>query len=115
MSPFKIPSDKQIDPSKLDAWIQMNTIQKAVHSPSPAFVYIKDLEAEISGHEVDPVRLQALIGEKAVRKGDPSAGVPFIYLDDLMDGFKGTRLEPDEVIRAEAMERHKQEQLRQQK
>lgn len=112
MNPFRIPTDKQIDPSKLDAWIQMNTIHKAVHSPGPAFVYIKDLETETSGPVIDPVRLQALIEEKTVSKGDPTTGVPFIYIDDLMDGFRGTRLEPDEVIRAAAMERHKQEQLR---
>lgn len=111
MSPFVIPADKQIDPSKLDAWIQMNTIQRAVHSPGPAFVYIKDLEAETAGPSIDPVRLQAMIEEKAVRKGDPTAGVPFIYLGDLLDGFQGTRVEPDDVIRAVAMERHRQEQL----
>ncbi|ACL41935.1 hypothetical protein Achl_3984 (plasmid) [Pseudarthrobacter chlorophenolicus A6] len=114
MSPFKIPSDKKIDPSKLDAWIQMNTIQRAVHSPGPAFVYIKDIEAEISGPEIDPVRLQALIDEKAVRKGDPTAGVQFIYLDDFMDGFRGTRLEPADVITAGAIERQRQEQMRKQ-
>jgi hypothetical protein len=114
MNSFRIPSDKQIDPSKLDAWIQMNTIQRAVHSPGPAFVYIKDIEAETSAREIDPARLQTLIEEKAIRKGDPTAGVPFTYLDDLLDGFAGTRLEPDEVIRAAAMERHRQEQLRQQ-
>lgn len=105
MSPFKIPADKQIDPSKVDAWIQMNTIHRAVHSPGPAFVYIKDIEAETAEPTIDPVRLQALIDEKAVRKGDPTAGVPFIYLDDLMDGFKGTRVETDEAITAAAMER----------
>lgn len=114
MSPFKIPADKQIDPSKLDSWIQMNTIQRAVHSPGPAFVYVKDIEAETSGPKIDPVRLQALIDEKAVRKGDPTAGIPFIYLDDLMDGFKGTGVETSEAITAAAMERHRQEQLREQ-
>lgn len=109
MSPFKIPADKQIDPSKLDAWIQMNTIQRAVHSPGPAFVYTKDILAETSGPVIDPVRLQALIDEKAVRKGDPTTGVPFIYLDDLMDGFRGTGLETSEAITAKATERHREE------
>jgi hypothetical protein len=115
MSPFRIPADKKIDPSKLDAWIQMNTIQRAVHSPGPAFVYIKDIESATSGPVIDPVCLQALIEEKAVRKGDPTSGVPFIYLDDLMDGFRGTGVEPDDVIHAAAMERHRQQELRQQK
>jgi len=115
MSPFRIPSDKQIDPSKLDAWIQMNTVHRAVHSPGPAFVYLKDIEAETSGTEIDPERLQALIDEKTVGNTDPTAGVPFIYLDDLMDGFRGTGVEPNEVIHAAAMERYRQEQLRQQK
>jgi len=115
MSPFRIPSDKQVDPSKLDAWIQMNTVHRPIHSPGPAFVYIRDIDAEISGPAIDPVRLQALIEEKAVRKGDPITGVPFIYLDDLLDGLRGTRVETDEAITARAMERHRQEQLRQQK
>lgn len=115
MSHFRIPADKQIDPSKLDAWIQMNTIQRAIHSPGPAFVYIKDIEAAASGTEIDPVELQATIEAKTVRNTDPTAGVPFIYLDDLLDGFRGTGVEPDEVIRARAMERHRQEQSRQQK
>lgn len=108
MSPFKIPSDKQIDPAKLDAWIQMNTVHRAVHSPGPAFVYIKDIEAETAGTVIDPVRLQSLIDEKAVRTGEPTTGIPFIYLDDLMDGFKGTRVETDEAITAAAMERSRE-------
>ncbi|WP_229992230.1 hypothetical protein [Arthrobacter sp. Bi26] len=112
---IRIPSDKQIDPSKLDTWIQMNTVRRAVHSPGPAFVYIKDIEAGTAGSVIDPVRLQALIEEKVVRKGDPTDGLPFIYLGDLMDGFRGTRLEPDDVIRAAAMERHRTEQLRKQR
>lgn len=104
----------KIDPSKLDAWIQMNTVSTAVHS-GPWFVYIKDIEAASSGPEIDPVALQATIEAKTVTNADPTGGIPFIYLDDLMDGFTGSRLEPDDVIRAAAMERRKQEQLRQQK
>lgn len=113
MSTFRIPADKQIDPSKLGAWIQMNTLQRAVHSPGPAFVYIKDIASEVSGPEIDPVRLQDVI-DKAVRKGEPTPGLAFIYLSDLMDGFRGTGVEPDEVIQAAAMERHWQEELRKQ-
>ncbi|GAA4034463.1 hypothetical protein GCM10023063_18140 [Arthrobacter methylotrophus] len=109
MHQSKIPADKQIDAAKLDAWIQMNTLRSAVHSPGPAFVYIKDLEAATSGTEIDPVEIQANIEAKTVRDADPTDGVSFIYLDDLMDGFRGTRLEPDEVITAAAMERHRQE------
>lgn len=109
---FRIPSDKQIDPSKLDAWIQMNTLRRPVHSPGPAFLYIKDIAAEVAGPGVDPVRLQATIDDKAVRQGDPTPGVPFIYLDDLMDGLRGTGVEPDAVLHAAAMERHRREQLR---
>lgn len=114
MSKFRIPADKQIDPSKLGAWIQMNTLQRAVHSPGPAFVYLEDIKAETAEPVIDPVQLQALIEEKVVRKGHPTAGVPFIYMDDLIDGLRGTRVETEEDITATAMERHKQEQLRKQ-
>lgn len=58
MSNLRIPVDKKIDPSKLDAWIQLNTIQSAIHSPGPAFVYIKDIAAATSGRDIDPVELQ---------------------------------------------------------
>jgi hypothetical protein len=93
----------------------MERVRRAVHSPGPAFVYVRYIEAETSGPEIDPERLQTLIDEKAVRNPDPTAGIPFIHLDDLLDGFRGTRLEPDDVITASAMECHRQEQLRQQK
>ena len=73
MGTFRSPADKQIDPSKLKAGIQMNALQRAVHSPGPAFLYIKDIEPETAGSVVDPVRLQSLIEEKAARKGDPTA------------------------------------------
>lgn len=111
----RIPADKKIDPSKLDAWIQMNTVHMPVHKDGPAFIYIKDIAAEISSPETDPVRLQAAIDDKAVHKGDPTPGMAFIYLDDLMMGFGGSRLEPDEVIRAAAVERLRQEELRRQR
>jgi hypothetical protein len=93
MSHFRIPADKKIDPSKLDAWIQMITAQRAVHSPGPAFLYIEDIRAATSGTVIDPVALLAAIEAKTVRNTDPADGVPFIYLDDLLDGFRGTRLE----------------------
>lgn len=94
MSPFKIPADKKIDPVKLDAWIHMNTVSSPIHSPSPAFIYTRDLEVPETAGVIDPARLQSLIEAKTVSGSDPEEGVPFVYLGDLLEGFKGSRLEP---------------------
>lgn len=49
MSTFKSPAEKQIDPSKLKAWIHMAGLQRAGPHSAPAFVYIKDIEPETAG------------------------------------------------------------------
>ncbi|QOD05791.1 hypothetical protein [Pseudarthrobacter sp. BIM B-2242] len=114
MSSFRIPADKKIDPSKLDAWIHMNSVINANPSPGLPFIYVQDLDEGLPPGPVDPVALQELIDSATVRDGDPAEGRPYVYLDDLMMGFGGSRLEPDEVIRAAAMERLRQEEIRRQ-
>lgn len=103
MSHPRIPDDKQVDPFKLDAWIQMNTVNRRPE-PDAAYLYVRDLAGD---DLADPVKLQALIDAKTLKNADEYTGEAIIYLDDLMQGFRGTRLEPDQVIAVQAAERLK--------
>lgn len=49
-----IPSNKKIDPVKLDAWIHMNTVREGNPSPGAAFIYLDDLMMGFEGSRLEP-------------------------------------------------------------
>ncbi|MPY12258.1 hypothetical protein [Arthrobacter bussei] len=56
MNGSNIPADKTIDPVKLQAWIEMNTVTGRNPSPGAAFIYIDDLMQGFVGSRLEPAR-----------------------------------------------------------
>lgn len=53
MNRQSIPADKNIDPSKLQAWIEMNTVRAGNPSPGAPFIYLDDLMQGFIGTRVE--------------------------------------------------------------
>jgi len=47
-------TDRRVDPDKLDAWIEMNTVVGQAPTPGVAFIYVDDLRMGLDGGFVRP-------------------------------------------------------------
>lgn len=65
MNSSSIPADKTIDPVKLQAWIDMNTVRDQNPSPGAAFIYIDDLMQGFIGTRLEPARSPKDVGPTA--------------------------------------------------
>ncbi|MBT2519101.1 hypothetical protein J7E29_16790 [Streptomyces sp. ISL-90] len=60
--PYEIPADRSIDPSRLQAWIDMNTVTGKNPNPGASFIYRDDLLQGFRGH-VNPDHPASIVFE----------------------------------------------------